>query len=157
MCLLNIFGLDSLFTIIASQGQIVWFVSFILYYTKRMYASKAEGFTAGELPQAGAVFDHFRRCRESSAIRPPCLCHHLLSWTLIPCRKGKWHNLIFSLSFLSTENQHKKQVYFIESKLEGCFSQPKKPPFFKAQLHGALVSQCSSLVFSLSPFCRKRL
>lgn len=64
-------------------------VCFINCALNKVNVCQTEGFTAGEFPQAGLVYGHFRHCGESSAIRPTCPCHHLLSWTLIPCSKGK--------------------------------------------------------------------
>lgn len=77
-----------------------------------------EGFTAG---------NH----TENSAIRLPHLCHHLLSWTLIPSSKGR-HNTNEYFPSIS-QIQQKKQVHFIVRPLQKCFSQLNSLPFL--QLH----------------------
>lgn len=60
----------------------------------------AEGFTAGEFPQAKVVSGHFSHWGKSSAICPPCLCQHLLYWTLMSSSKGNQNaNEYFSCVF----------------------------------------------------------
>lgn len=71
---------------ISGPNCLVCFIHLALY---KANVCQAEGFTAGEFPQAGAVSGHFRHCGERTVIHPPRLCHHLLSWTLFPCSKGK--------------------------------------------------------------------
>lgn len=71
---------------ISRPNCLVWFIHLAWY---KVHICQAQGFTAGEFPQTGAVCDHFRGCKESSAICPPHPCHHLPSWTLVPCSKGK--------------------------------------------------------------------
>lgn len=98
----------------------------------------AEGFTAGNFPQARVVSGHFSHCRESAAIYSPCLCQHLLYWTLIPSSKGNQNaNQYFFLCFPYIEIEQKKQSYFIGIKLAGCFFQTKVSPIFRIQLCGA--------------------
>lgn len=95
---------------ISRPNCLVWFIHLAWY---KVHICQAEGFTAGEFPQTGAVSVHFRCCKESSAISPPCPCHHLLPWTLVPCSKGKQSTNGYSPCIFHPERCSKRSMFHL--------------------------------------------
>lgn len=120
-------------------------VCFVHPALHRASVRQAAGFTAGELPQAGAASGHVRGCRESSAGHPPrpvTAC----SWALIPCTKGKQNTNEYLPCVFQPERFDRRHRFILQGVSWGVLLQPKKSLFFESWLCGTLVPQGSSSV-----------